>query len=533
MRLHLVAALCAVLVLPACGGGGGGQPDSPPVQQPTPVPPTIPTPTPQPAPQPEPTPNPTPDPSESDGANAPAPTAIGTPRGQPASAVIGAGGGTLLSADGMLRVDVPANAFAADQTVSIQEITNEAHGAKGRAYRINPEGLHTPIPMTVSFKYTDEDLRGTTLDLMRIAYQDANRVWRVYRHPVIDTSSRTLSVQTKHFSDWSAVTGAQILPHSATVHTGETLQLQVVSCEPEDVDPVDENGDINLPPVPECKASPLDAYETSAWSVNGVEGGSFGFGIVQADSDRWSGRATYTAPVTKPQPNTVSVSAKHTLDDGSPGAVRLLVANITIEEDEVDEPAACDTRLFSAQNLRVDVSFDGFNFTQSGSGISYRGNQAGRLVATLTRRQNDTWMTCLFDGSACFPLTGQVSVNDTIQADDTTTIVGNGTPHEAMIMGSFIGFTLHPETCTFDLNATFRVASTFTSGKDVDEGYWGGVLVLKDQPIAIEAGALHGSRTVNPVKDTQQTGYVALDSGLLFQTFEGSTTARWTVTPAE
>jgi hypothetical protein len=265
-----------------------------------------------------------------------------------------------------------------------------------------------------------------------------------------------------------------------------------------------------------------------------VEGGTFGFGIVVADSNRWSGLGAYTAPVTKPQPNTVSVSARHTLDDGSPGAVRLLVANITIEEDEVEEPAACDTQLFSAQHLRVDVSFDGFDFTQSGSGILYQGKQSGRLVGTLTRRQNDAWMTCLFDGTPCFPLTGQVSVNDTIQSDDTTTIVGSGSPHDDMIMGSFIGLTLHRETCTFDLNATFRVASTFTSDGDVDEGYWGGVLVLMDQPIVTGGtGTLQNSRVVNPVKDTQQTGYVALDSGQLFQTFQGSTTARWTVTPAE
>jgi hypothetical protein len=301
-----VAALCAVLVLPACGGSGSGHPDAPPVQSdpppvqqpgPTPQPPTVPPPTPDPTPQPpapapdpgptpgpnpapdpEPTPTPTPTPEsgDNDGANAPAPTEIGTPLGQPTSAVIGPAGGTLTSTDGTLRVEVPANAFTTEQTVSIQEITNEAHGAKGRAYRIKPEGLHTPVPMTVSFKYTDENLRGTALEFLRIAYQDANRIWHVYRKPGIDTSNRTLSVQTKHFSDWSFVTGVQILPNSATVHTGDTVQLRVVSCDPEDVDPVDENGDINLPPLPECGPSPLDAYETSAWSVNGVEGGTFG-----------------------------------------------------------------------------------------------------------------------------------------------------------------------------------------------------------------------------------------------------------------
>jgi hypothetical protein len=125
-------------------------------------------------------------------------------------------------------------------------------------------------------------------------------------------------------------------------------------------------------------------------------------------------------------------------------------------------------------------------------------------------------------------------VNDTIQAgDDVTTIVGSGSPHDDSVMGSFVGLTLHRETCTFDLTATFRVAATFTSGKDVHDGYWGGVLVLLNEPIgAATSGGLQGTRIVTAVKDTRQTGYVALEGGL-YQSFEGSTTARWRIAPEE
>jgi hypothetical protein len=185
----------------------------------------------------------------------------------------------------------------------------------------------------------------------------------------------------------------------------------------------------------------------------------------------------------------------------------------------------------------VDVSFGGFNFTQSGAGTVYQGNQSGRLIATVIQHNSDmAWETCLYDGSPCSPLAGQVSVNDLIQAgDDTTTIVGSGSPHDDMIMGSFIGLTLHRETCTFDLHATFSVAATLTSGKDVDDGYWGGELVLLDQPIvggASTPGGLQGSQVINVVKDTQHTGYVVLESGL-YQTFQGTTTALWSITPAD
>src|SRR5690606_10445854 len=128
-----VAVLCAALLMSACRGGDGGNGDGGVTS-----PPTIPAPTPNPAPTPAPTPDPTPDPTPppANDEKVPVPTEVGTPIGAPISKVIGAAGGELATDDGAIAVIVPAGAFAKDETVTIQEITNKAHGGKGRAFRI-------------------------------------------------------------------------------------------------------------------------------------------------------------------------------------------------------------------------------------------------------------------------------------------------------------------------------------------------------------------------------------------------------------
>ena len=199
MRRSVAPMLCALFMLSACGGGGGA--DGDPVIAPGDHAGSGGDPSPSPgAPPVEPH-------GEAPDGYTPLPTDVGTPIGTSVSAVVGAAGGQLSTADGTLTVEVPAGAFESDRTLAIQEITNKAHGAKGRAFRITPEGLHTTMPMTVRWRYSESDAQGTDPQALRIAYQDAARIWHVYREPAHDASARTLSVPTTHFSDgrWSLV----------------------------------------------------------------------------------------------------------------------------------------------------------------------------------------------------------------------------------------------------------------------------------------------------------------------------------------
>lgn len=497
MTRHLAAALCAALIFSGCGGGGGGTPGS-----------------------------------GGEAPAAPAATGVGVPLGQAVSAVIGPGGGELTSADGMLAVVVPAGAFETDQTVSIQEVTNKAHGAHGQAYRILPEGLHTPVPMTLRFRYTDEDLRGTALEYLSIAHQDGARRWRTEAAPIVDTTARTLSVQTTHFSDWSKVAGAQLLPGQATVQVGQSLQLQVVDCQQDDYE--DPESGIVVPGVWfSCRSSPLDAYTSDRWAVNGAEGGGGQVGTVVADTDRWTGKATYTAPATKPTPNLVSVSVQHKMPHHDQ---QLLVANLTIEDGQ----RSCNGfRLMD--RFTADLSFDAFDMSGSAEHRTYGGAHSGRIVGTLAKADTgpnvDFWMTWLN------PLTGgQVSINDThtytppAAEGYTETAVGSGAPHDTMDAPSFIGLRIHYDTCTFDLFASYAVNGTVTrNGAASTRAIGVGGLYIYGQAIPPgQDGSLQGSLAViariNKGDSSSHTGYVPGATNLL-TTLEGGTTARWSIAP--
>lgn len=514
---RLAVVSCATLWLSACGGGdtGGGVP-------------TLPSPAPN-APSNDP-PAPTP-PAPSTPERASVPTDIGTPIGQPVSKVIGAAGGELSSVDDAITVTVPAGAFAGDKTVSIQEITNHAHGAKGRAFRIAPEGLDTPVPMTVRFRYTQETLRGTTLDALSIAYQDAKGVWYSSVRPTVNTNAMTVSVATTHFSDWSLSVGVQILPNAARVKVGQSLPLSVMVCER---DVVDENDELIVPMFGEmlgCAASPLNSFNTTKWSVNSVEGGSAVHGTVVADADRWSGKATYTAPATKPTPNGVAVSALHNFMDGP----QLLVANITIDEEFTN----CE-HFKTIGQFEAELSFDQFAFAAIAENRRHDGKHAGRLVGTLKRVVNTEgfgyWTTVQTP-----LLGGAVSISDSYSYEPPSgdgysgTIQGSGAPHDDIRAPSFIGMKLNYADCAYDLFGTFIVDGTMVESGQVSTGAVGiGGLYLFGNAIVNEelsTATLQGSRNVNAKYDIETTGYVPLTETHTEWSVTGSTTARWKITP--
>ena len=451
--------------------------------------------------------------------------------GQSVSKVIGPSGGELSNADGAITVTVPAGSFLEDKTVSIQEITNEAHGAKGRAFRIRPEGIETSVPMTVSFRYTPDTLRGTTLDALGIAYQDATQVWHAYSRPEVNASAMTLSVPTTHFSDWSLVTGVQITPNAARVKVGQSLALKVVVCEYE---PEDEFGDIFVPlpyTLMGCLDSPLNSFSTDDWSVNAVEGGSSTHGTIVPDADRWTGKATYTAPAMKPAQNVVAVSAQHLLIDEP----QTLVANITIDE----EVTTCEG--FGAiEQFDAELAFDRFAFVATAEDRRHNGRHEGQLVGTLKKVTSAPgfgfWTTYQS------PLQGgHVSIDDSYVYEPPSgdgysgTIQGSGAPHDDIRLPSFIALKVNYAECTFDLFGSFIVDGTVVHSGSVSNQTIGiGSLYLFANAIRPEqmgTSALEGTLNVSAHHDTDRTGYAPLEETSTLWTVSGGTTARWRITP--
>lgn len=245
-------------------------------------------------------------------------TEVGQPLEEPITQTIGPDGGSLESADGSLRIDVPAGALTAEQLVSIQPISAHAHGNVGGAFRIGPEGTTFTAPVRLTFSFAPEQVLGTSPELLRVASQNLSGFWEVHENIELDSGSGTVAIETSHFSDWSLVTGALLSPFSATVKAGETVPLTVVVCERVQPD------DFLAPLLAECRSSEVYRALVKNWSVNGNPGGSGGAGTVSVLED---GSAVYSAPARAPEPNTVAVSAEYT---SLQGEAVVLVSDVTV-----------------------------------------------------------------------------------------------------------------------------------------------------------------------------------------------------------
>lgn len=304
------------------------------------------------------------------------------------------------------------------------------------------------------------------------------------------------------------------------------------------MDHAEQWGGIEAFPVPvlDCQARPATSFLTSGWSVNGVEGGGGQFGTVVGDADRWTGRATYTAPTSKPERNTVSVSAQHRPLGDDTGQT-LLVANITI----VDGAPDC-RQLRSMETLDAELSFDEFSFTATSPDSEHTGYHAGRIMGTLRKSVSsealpfDLWITNLDSLQGL-----RVVIEDThVYAPPnregyTETFNGTGRPHEGQDGPSFIGLKVNYDTCTFDLFGSFTVRGMYARNGESREGVIGvGGLYLRNQtipPEQIGSGFLQGSLPIGLINDVDRTGYFPYEViGGSGRTLRGNTTARWRIT---
>lgn len=286
-RTLILSLLSTTLFLAACGGNGG-------------------------QPQPDPDPN-------------PQPTPVGTPVGSPVSKVIGMAGGSLASVDGKITLEIPAGALTKDETVSIQEITNNAPGKFGKAFRLSPEGVRFAKPVRLSFRFTGEELRGTALELIRVAYQTKEGYWTPIKDWVPNLATGTVTVETDHFSDWSPIPGAQLDPWEARVKVGQSVNLRLEVCE--EVFPDDPKNPLDIP-LSECSPSVVVARLVKNWSVNGALGGNGSVGTINSTEP---GKAVYTAPAQKPAQNPVGVSVEYTTLEEKSKVI--LISSITVEDD--------------------------------------------------------------------------------------------------------------------------------------------------------------------------------------------------------
>ncbi len=254
-------------------------------------------------------------------------TKVGNSKGSAVTKTIGRDGGSVSSADGRITVTVLPNSVTDNKEFSIQALSNMAQGGLGDAYRLEPSGRTFSRPVNVAFQFNDEDVAGSTPDLLLIAFQDQSGIWQPVKIKRIDQASKTLTVSTDHFTDWSILKRFKIEPSNAHVRVGQSIYLEITGCDPPEQSLFDK-----------LLNRPAPAYG----DVGGCVVGVFFDQRVAFDTDWYTDigqvetrkrRVKYTAPPTKPNPNVATVSLPYRIPDYEAGTPRRgqFTAHITIE----------------------------------------------------------------------------------------------------------------------------------------------------------------------------------------------------------
>jgi hypothetical protein len=276
--------------------------------------------------------------------NNPVITSVGTPSGELNSTSIGASGGTISSTDGNLTVIIPTGALTSAAEISIQPISNEAPLGLGSGYRLEPEGKIFNKPVQLVFHYTEQLLNETPANFLWIVSQAADGSWNAMLKSVVNTDSKTVTIETTHFSDWALGKFIELSlnPPLKTVQKGKTVQLELdgfsrdkeIQDDDELAPLVPITGDIDgltpLTPIPPVE-SRLMSFKIKKWTLNGT---AAPVTTVNGSLSASGNSATYTAPNEKPSVNPEAVSVEvETIDKAGAKSKFVLTSNITVITD--------------------------------------------------------------------------------------------------------------------------------------------------------------------------------------------------------
>lgn len=153
---------------------------------------------------------------------------VGQPTGDVYTEFIGPEGGTVQSPDGQMEVVIPPGALVAETEIGIQPITNTAISGIGNGYRLTPHGTNFQKKVTVRFSYGNRLGRISSNKTLEVAYHNEKGEWICIGGAVNDPVSKTISVQTDHFSDWSFIASMELSPVVSTIGLGETKTLKAL-----------------------------------------------------------------------------------------------------------------------------------------------------------------------------------------------------------------------------------------------------------------------------------------------------------------
>jgi hypothetical protein len=263
-------------------------------------------------------------------------SAPGKPQGPAVSRTIGAAGGTVTSADGRVVLNVPAGALAHNTVLTVTKVTSPAANALGN-YLFEPQGTTFLTPVTLTFNVPEAGNAASSIEALGVAMRKDNGKWqwiKVNRN----SGSKTLSIRTTHFSEYSSVPGIWLIPSDARARVTTTVKMTVGFCgNPDsnsgDLAPLTNDPDPLAQLVFECYPFPMGVmprYANAVWSVNGIAGGNSTYGTIEPTSTK--SYATFTAPDSRPAPAEVQVSVSNFKFGPAGETVIYVGATVTITE---------------------------------------------------------------------------------------------------------------------------------------------------------------------------------------------------------
>jgi hypothetical protein len=300
--VRAVAVLAALVLEAACGGGGGGGRGS----------------------------------GGGGGSSAGTVTPVGAARGDPVTQTIGAAGGSLTSATGKVKLDVPPGALPGDALVTLEGVSGTAPGAAGDGIRL---GSSTPFsqPVTLTFQYDPAALPDGSAGAADLAVQQADGTWL----PLSGSSADATSVSAS--SAFAVPAAASRLRHLRLAAAGGFSPVDIDLFELFYMDPkeatiqVGQTQNLMLyvhqvaPPAPDPAGDELAAPGTQF--INHSTCGDWSWSATAGTIAPGDKGAVFTAPASIPSTNPVAVSAKFTPSAGCPLRAVTLVSNITITND--------------------------------------------------------------------------------------------------------------------------------------------------------------------------------------------------------
>jgi hypothetical protein len=186
--------------------------------------------------------------------------------------------------------------------------------------RLQPEGITFTKPVELQFHYNDNLLGGIPPEFLWIITQSNDGSWNAMLHGEVNTTTKTVAVQTSHFSDWTLgkFIDLSLTPSSTVLLKNQSVTLKIAGfVRDQSVQDDDElaplipipdgvDGLTPLTPIPPVESRLMD-FRVKQWMLNGV---SAPVSNANGSLNGTNMDATYTAPGSKPAVNPVAVSVE-------------------------------------------------------------------------------------------------------------------------------------------------------------------------------------------------------------------------------